>query len=344
MRIARQIGFALSALTLLAIPADAAKKPKRAAKQVSKVCAGKDMLAELNKTNRTAFTKIFAETAATENERALLWRIEREGTEPSYLFGTVHLADKRITQFPSVVQETLASSKRLLVETDDPSPEATASALTRASQAALYQDGSTLKSKLTPDEFSQARSALEKLGLPTATIPLYRPWLVSMLTASSPCELARTKKGEPFLDAKLIKAARARKIPVIGLETLDDQLSALASVPDDDQLNILRANLAYADRKDDIMETVVNLYRSRRISAAWHFQLALTKKAGIDPAAYDTFKELIVVGRNRTMHQSALPYVEQGGAFVAVGAMHLPGKQGLVARFKDSGYTLVPLN
>lgn len=36
----------------------------------------------------------------------------------------------------------------------------------------------------------------------------------------------------------------------------------------------------------------------------------------------------------------AEPLLTQGGAFIAVGALHLPGKQGLVALLRQAGYAV----
>jgi uncharacterized protein len=41
------------------------------------------------------------------------------------------------------------------------------------------------------------------------------------------------------------------------------------------------------------------------------------------------------------MRDNALAQLEQGGLFVAVGALHLPGQQGLVALFREAGFTVI---
>jgi uncharacterized protein YbaP (TraB family) len=48
--------------------------------------------------------------------------------------------------------------------------------------------------------------------------------------------------------------------------------------------------------------------------------------------------------RNATMLDRALPLIEGGNAFIAVGAAHLPGDQGLVELFRKSGYEVTPVN
>ena len=38
------------------------------------------------------------------------------------------------------------------------------------------------------------------------------------------------------------------------------------------------------------------------------------------------------------MHDRALPLLKKGGAFIAIGAAHLPGKEGLLSLFETEGY------
>jgi uncharacterized protein YbaP (TraB family) len=42
--------------------------------------------------------------------------------------------------------------------------------------------------------------------------------------------------------------------------------------------------------------------------------------------------------RNSQMRDRALPILQHGCAFIAVGAAHLPGKDGLLSLFEKAGY------
>ena len=44
--------------------------------------------------------------------------------------------------------------------------------------------------------------------------------------------------------------------------------------------------------------------------------------------------------RNAIMAERAAPLLASGGAFIAVGALHLAGKTGLVEQFRADGYTV----
>ncbi|MGZ5915114.1 MAG: TraB/GumN family protein, partial [Hyphomicrobium sp.] len=81
----------------------------------------------------------------------------------------------------------------------------------------------------------------------------------------------------------------------------------------------------------------------RKISAAMPFQIALAKHVGIGDDAFAGFQEKLLTERNVKMRATAQPLLEQGGVFIAIGALHLPGKQGLIALLREAGYTVTPI-
>jgi uncharacterized protein len=51
----------------------------------------------------------------------------------------------------------------------------------------------------------------------------------------------------------------------------------------------------------------------------------------------------MVNARNIIMAERGEAFLAKGNAFIAVGALHLPGEKGLVELLKANGYTLTPL-
>jgi hypothetical protein len=306
-------------------------------------CGGTDMLQELAVTDPDTYARIKREGDSVENGNALLWKVEKNGAAPSYVFGTVHLTDPRVTTLSDKVREALGQSKVVALEAADLSPATTANALAEATKAALFTNGRSLENMLTADEYEKVRATLDRAGLPVGTARLYKPWIVSLLISASACERSKIQHGEPVLDMKIAEEAKARGISVTGLETIEDQLAAMASVPDEQQIGMLRAGLKFAERTDDLVETMVRLYLDRRMGATWAFQLALAEKAGVGENSFVFFKQALIVDRNRKMRDAALPLLDNGGVFIAVGALHLPGETGLVELLRERGYTLTPV-
>lgn len=303
-------------------------------------CQGSDMLAETKVTNPDVYEQIMAEAAATENAGALLWKIERNGRPTSYLFGTVHLTDDRVTKLSPAVLSALKEAKAVALEVADLSENATATVIAQSAPLAMYSDGRRLDQMLSPSEYESVKNVVSRSGLPADLAALFKPWIVSMILSVSDCERTKVQAGKRVLDMKIAETGKSLGIPVVGLETIPDQLAALAAVPEKQQLDMLRVSLKFAHRTNDLVETLVRLYLDRRIAAALPLQLAMARQVGIGDGAFIGFQQKLLTERNSKMLSVAEPLLTQGGAFIAVGALHLPGKQGLVALLRQAGYAV----
>lgn len=338
----RRVGVVL-ALAVLGLGAAAISPANvaNAATADSGRCSGTDMMGEVTAGRPDLARAIAAGAEATANTEALLWRIERAGRAPSYLFGTIHLTDARVSTLSPKVGAALERAKAVALEIADLSPAAMQGAMLKAPKLLTFNDGRRLDGMLTPEEFERVKAVLGSNGMPGEVAPLFRPWIVYMMLSVSSCERQKVATGASVLDQRIAETARARGTPVIGLETVEGQLSAMASVPDEPQIQMLKAALKFASRTDDLMETVLQLYLKRNMGAAWPFQMALARLAGVDPGSLSVFQDKLVNERNLHMRDGALPLIEKGGAFIAVGALHLPGEVGLVKLFRDAGYSVI---
>ena len=321
-------------------PAFAANAEQPAPAVTPAACHGVDMMAELESNDPELFKNLVAAARTTENTEALLWKIDRPGVEPSYLFGTVHLSDSRVTALSDKVKAALHQSKQLAVEVADLSQEAVGKAMANAAASLVYGDGHTLSEKLTAEEFKQVEVLLAKSGLPDELAPMLKPWLVNMLLAISDCERKRVAAGITVLDMKLEEEAKKESMSIVGLETIEQQLASLADIADSEQIEMLKAGLKFADRTDDMLETMVQLYSKRQMGAAIPFQMALAAKVGTPASAYDGFQKSLLIDRNARMRDKIGPLVDKGSAFVAVGALHLPGKTGIITLLREAGYVI----
>ena len=335
--------LAAAGIALATATANPAYAGAEAANAAASQCQGTDMLAEFATKDPGLYAQVMEAARAQDNSEALLWKIQKTGGAVSYLFGTVHLSDPRVTKLSQKVQAALADAKGLAIEVADLSDAAMSKAMGDAAGLVVYTDGQTLTGKLTPDEYKQVQDIVTKSGMPGEFAAMLKPWIVNMLLSVSECERRQVATGAPVLDMLLAEEARKRSIPVTGLESIEQQLASLAGIPEDQQIQMLKSGLKYADRTDDMMETMVQLYLKRQIGAAVPFQLALAAKSGTPDTAFDGFQKSLLVDRNVRMREGIKALLDKGSTFVAVGALHLPGKTGLVALLKDAGYTLTPV-
>lgn len=325
----RRLILASLALATLAGPASAMPQ-----------CAGKDLLADLRDRDPVLAQRIRKEGARLANAEANLWRIEREGADPSYLFATVHVTDPRITQVSEATAGALRSAKRVAVEVTGVNDQSLAEAMQRMADKVVFPETDSLGRYLTGEE-QQALSRLAlAMGSDSVMLDRMQPWFVGMMLAMPACEQQRLADGLLPLDGLIEAAGLDIGAEVVGLETIAEQLETMAAMPFDTQLANLKLTLAMSESTEDLNETLITLYRERRIGEVWPLTVALSADKALAQTVIDGFQLRLIDERNIRMRDRAMPLLGKGSAFIAVGALHLPGDKGLVALFREAGYTV----
>ncbi len=304
-------------------------------------CAGKDLMAALKQDKPRDYQAIIDAGNAEENGNTILWKIEKPGSHPSWLFGTMHLTDDRLIDVPDDVLNALNGAATVAVENIDVmDPSISKRQMKELADILVFADGSDLRDHMTKEQQETLRSASMKYKLSYFKIIKMKPWLAASLLAIPPCEKFRKSAGKPFLDKAIVDRAYRINAKVVSLETIAEQLNAMDSLPMTAQIAFLTSSARLAEKAEDFLETMITLYLDRKIGAI----PAMAKYFGGSDAttekAYASFHQKLVVKRNGVMLERSLPLIEKGEAFIAVGALHLPGKQGLVELLREKGYTV----
>lgn len=269
-------------------------------------------------------------TAAAESDTAIFWSLSREGEAAGYLLGTIHSEDPRVLDFPDAFIEQLNSSDIFAMELVPDLPT-----LSRLTDYMHYADGSTLESRIGPDRFDRLRTALAGYALPPDWVGRMKVW-AAMMTLSVP-----PPKSGFFMDFSLSLRAAGAGLEVVGLETLEQQLSFLEDMPLEQQIELLDHALAEFERVDEAHRQMVDSYLRgdlEDLRRETEQQMAL-----LDAETRDYFMREGIDERNRRMFDAALEHLQRGRVFIAVGALHLPGDAGLIALLRSAGYELEPL-
>ena len=327
--IALFFGFAL----LLAKPAYAAE-----------ACGGKNLVAEI--TDATVLAKIDAEAAAQPNGKGLLWRIGKAGLPDSYLFGTMHVTDIRVLKLPANAEAAFTKSTSLVIETTDVLDPAKASAaMAKRPDLMMFTDGSNLEQLIPAEDLEMVKAELSKKGMPLGAVKTLKPWMLAAMLATPACEAQRKGEGIEILDISLATRAGIAEKPVDGLETMEEQIAAMASLPMKDHINGLVETLRMAELNDDVFETMIALYTegytARMMPALGAAMEAKTGKNELaDLESQAAFEEKMITNRNTIMATRLPEKLAKGGAFVAIGALHLAGELGVVEQLRNAGYTM----
>jgi len=265
----------------------------------------------------------FAEENQTE-QIGLLWKINKPGAEPSYLFGTIHLNDERVKNLAPPVKSAFDNSRSFTMEmiTDT-------SGLVVLSRMMFLAEGLSLKKITGGKLYQQTVEVLLKRGMTTENLDRIKPWVIIMMLSTP-----KSKSGL-FLDMDLYaKAVSARK-PAYGLETMAEQLAPFDDMPLKDQVALLKDSLQASDQQDAQLEEITQAYLSRNLTKLLTISDSYQTQAG---AAYDRLMTQLIKDRNLRMQRRMQKRLTEGNAFIAVGALHLPGKDGLINLFQEQGY------
>ena len=266
-----------------------------------------------------------AEPAQSQQETGLLWRLESPQGVTSHLFGTMHSSDPRITTLAAPVQAAFDHSKQVVLELDlDPGT------LLRSAALLMYADQRRLSDDVPEPLLSEIRHLGTRRNLPFMVLDQMKPWAVAVTLASP-----KQKQGE-FLDLKLASAARSSGKTIIGLETPDEQLRTFNALSMAQQLELLRDVVEQYDELPAFFRQLEDTYLRRDLSGI----LALSEQ-DMEKADAELSRQLLdglIVGRNLLMVERMQPALQQGDSFIAVGALHLPGPNGLLQLLKERGY------
>lgn len=256
----------------------------------------------------------------------LLWRVEEEGAA-SHLFGTIHSEDPRVVDLPEPVLEAFQRADTYAMEMI---PDfRVMSELVRAMH---FQDQRNLREVLGDKLFRRTAAALSDHGVGKGLALKMKPWAVAV-TLSFP----RPETGL-FLDIMLFNRAMAAGKKTVGLEDPAEQLAFFTGLSMEDQVRLLKVTLAQSDEIDRTMDRLIAAWLSRdpdRLSA-----LSDTYLDELPGELAERFREQAIDRRNRRMFERMQPLLEKGGAFVAVGALHLYGEHGLLALLRRNGYSV----
>ena len=256
-------------------------------------------------------------------ESGLFWRLQSPNGKVSYLFGTMHSDDNRITNFSSALYDAIEEVDAFVMETK-PSQDT----------AHYFMQGDSLVAHLTDDELDSVRALADFHVMHYEQALKMKPWLLSIVFSQS-------KPHTPFAqDNLLMRAAEDRAKAILELETAEEHFTVIDDFTLDEQLTMLRAALNLTEeKKDRDFEQLLATYLSGDGEAILALDEALTGSQ-IPKPLWKKMQQRILVDRNMLMGKNAVAYADKQSVFIAVGAAHLAGENGLIAAFKKAGYTL----
>lgn len=257
--------------------------------------------------------------------------VVRDADSTLYLFGTVHVRPHGAPWGGPEVQEALAASQEVWTELEI-SPAADAEAQRLVLSLGLAPPDHPLSTWLDAQQ-QQRLAALEtRYALPANVIDRMQPWLAGITLSMAPMAQAGFDP-QSGVDRAIDAEAEAHGKHTRAFETVDQQLHFLSNLSADAQRQML---LDAIDEADEGPRELLELSHAWERGDLDHIErLVVADTEQKYPELYG------VLFRNRNAAWVEVLTQEMAGSgtdFIAVGAGHLVGHDGLVAQLRARGF------
>jgi uncharacterized protein YbaP (TraB family) len=259
---------------------------------------------------------------------SLLWEISGNGLQkPSYLFGTFHLMCKADFSITPILESKIKASEQFYGELDMDQPDLEMSMMTK-----LMMQGKTLESLLGEADYAKVSTRFQAItGMSMAMMNNFKPFLcLSALTLNS-IKCDNTVQPE----TEFMAAAKENNLTIHGLETVDDQLSAIDKQPLDSQVMELKKIALNFDSVKNVMSDLIAVYKKRNVDSLYSYMMST--------GASEDFATELISKRNAKWIPLMQKAFTEKPTFFAVGAGHLGGSEGVISLLRKKGYRLTPV-
>lgn len=265
------------------------------------------------------------------DENTLLWEISGKGlTKPSYLFGTFHLMCREDIHFSKNLTTALAEVSEVYFEMDLDDPSNTLGAFLFMNM----KDGKTLKSLYTTEEYERLeRYFKDSLKMNLSMFQKMKPNFLDafLFPKMMPC------KNMSGVEQEIMQLAQKDKKEIKGFETIAFQASVFDSIPYEEQAKELLTTIDSINIYGKYFDSMLTVYKTQQLSAIE--PLFNNPKINMSEGSMD----LLLDKRNKNWVAQLKKILPGTNIFMAVGAGHLVGVNGLISLLKKEGYTLRPL-
>jgi uncharacterized protein YbaP (TraB family) len=267
----------------------------------------------------------------SQTPNSLLWRISGKGlSRPSYLFGTMHI----ICADDAALSDSL---KAVIAACDEVYFEINLSDMSDMMNAIKYMqmnDSKRLSDLLQPDEYARVKNYFAKHSsvLPFGMLERFKPMLISGLIEEQGLG-CQTTDG---MELRIMKELKASNKPVNGLETAAFQAGLFDSIPYEDQAKELVKDIDSADENKKVTQQLADLYTRQDLDG-------IEKLSDKDDSVMSGYMDLLLYNRNRKWARELKKLLPGRSLLVAVGAAHLPGKEGVIELLRKEGFKVEPV-
>ena len=269
--------------------------------------------------------EIQSSTEAVRHSQGLLWKVSKGNNEINYLFGTIHVSDTKITTLPDVVDKALHESNQFVMEA---LPDVEQMLI--LSKMMFFSDGKILSDYIDDSIFEKTKEILSSYQLGSDAVSVMKPWAAFLMMNYPP------DQGQP-LDLVLMSLAQQNGATVSGLESLKEQGEIFNQLSLDEQVQLLTDTVCHYDIVEEDFTVMKSFYLKRDLGGLYNYAQRYSMS---NEPVYKKLMKKLIVDRNNSMVERMQPLLDKGKSFIAIGAMHLTGAEGVLTLLENEGYSV----
>lgn len=260
--------------------------------------------------------------------KSSVWLAE-QGDKKVILAGSVHLLHPSQLPIPDEYLKAFAASERIVFEID----LAEMNSMTAAAKMMqnFQLQGTTLDKTLKPAVWQKLKGLMQQHNVPT-TLVMFD---AAFMSFSLPVLIWQQQGYGDGIDKILYDKAKQEGKTIVGLETFDQQLAALASLKEVDPNVLIEETIkSLTDPKLTISALIKQVYQGDTEAIDQQMDALRTKEM-------EKFYQVLLVNRNKAWISQIDGYAsDKIPTMVVVGAMHLVGDESVLNMLADKGYKI----
>jgi len=267
------------------------------------------------------FTQIYGQ----KEEKSLLYKISGNGlSQPSYLYGTIHIICKDDFVMNEVTKQKFSEAKQVYLELDMDDPKM----MPEMMKSMYMTDGSTLKTLMSGADYQKVSQFFkDSLKTNIEMLDKMKPFVLSSMTIPKLLACPSQSYEETF-----VKMAKKENKEILGLETVQEQFGALDKMGMKKQADLMLVKMIenWNDGKQELKQLIKD-YKNQDVEAMYE---DMAKSKMMDAQ----FEEDLLATRNKNWISKIQKITKEKPTFFAVGAGHLGGKKGVITLLRNEGF------
>ncbi|WP_120501152.1 TraB/GumN family protein [Roseovarius sp. EL26] len=301
-------------------------------------CTGMDLIAALPAKELQALEGLAATAPYPEG---ILWKAKK-GVQEITIFGTYHFPHEQTQAHLEALKPMIAEAEAVYLEISNADQAQMGQEMASDPSMMFITEGPTLADLLSEEEWANYSAQMSDRAIPSFMAAKFKPLWASMMLGVGPCEARNGAMEGGGIDTLIGDYAAELANPSRSLEDFRTLMTMLDDLPQEDQLDMIRLSLDLPFSADDLSYTLKAQYLAQNIALLWEYSRKTSVEQGGEGAEEDfaLLEEKMLTKRNHDWIEVLTDPGFPDQVFVAVGAGHLPGENGVLNLLQEQGYKI----